>query len=332
MNSKEMRSARGESLVGLLMASLMLSFIALSLVGLVSLNVLEGNKTQTRSDTIVGARFGLDKMCRFLRMARNLGDVQGSVPPTSNNYSNTPPGPTGDYFTAIQGSSAVTQAQVDAGTACNTSARFPSVANPDYSTGKAANAGPWPWGGQPYLLSADTLVAQVPVFDQNGFPRSSQSGGAGQSVVALDTYVFKVVADLSKPGPLQFYQLQMTVYPSLSGMTNRPSTMSTGVPVTLMSNIIGPIDPNTGKISCFQYINENSNYAPSPVQTNFDSSGGIGTQGYTNEQNLVSFSGIVLSFQLYSADAAKRKTVVPLRSEVYLRNNQEASLMGPPPP
>lgn len=330
------RSQAGDSMVSLLVATTIFSFVAMSIMGLMSVNVLETSKLNSRTDNMMAARFGMDKLARLVRMARNLGDIQGQVPLTSNNYAQAPNGPTGDYFTAIQGDSGVTQAQVNAGTACNTSATFPTVANPDYSSGKpgyATFAGS-PWGSSgPLQLSADTLIIQVPVFDASGFPVSSNSGGAGQRVVALDTYVYKVVPDPERTAAakneVNYFKLQVCVYPSMSGNTNRPPGMAAGVPQTVMSGIVGPVDPtNPSRCTAFAYINQNPSYAGGQMQTNFNRST---AQGATNEDNLVSFKGIVCNFHLMTMDGAKRVTVMPLRTEMYMRNNQQATMMGPPP-
>lgn len=333
---KHPRSQTGDSLVSLLVATTIFSFVAMSIMGLMSVNVLETSKLNSRTDNMMAARFGMDKMARLVRMARNLGDIQGQVPLTSNNYSEAPNGPTGDYFTAIQGDSGVTQAQVNAGTACNTSASFPTIANPDYGPGKAGNGAftGSAWGGGGSLtLSADTLIVQVPVFDANGYPVSSNAGGAGQRVVALDTYVYRVVPDPERTAAgnneVNYFKLQVCVYPSLSGTTNRPPGMATGVPQTVMSGIVGPVDPlNPSRCTAFAYINQNPAYTGGQMQTNFDRQT---AQGATNEDNLVSFKGVVCNFHLMTMDGAKRVTVMPLRTEMYMRNNQQATMMGPPP-
>jgi hypothetical protein len=320
------RKCRGETMISLLVSTSISAFVAAAMLGLMSMNVSESHKLYNRADNLVAGVTALDKMGRLVRMARNIGDIQGNILPTSDSYAGVPPGNTTDTF-AISGSN-ITVDQVENGDAVSISAKFPSVGDPYYGPNGTQNGtiASWPWGGGinvPYLLGQDTLVLQVPTFDANGFPNSVQNM---QTLPALDTYVYKVVQDFTRAGPTKYYQLQLAVFPAPNGLSNKPSGLVAGKPITILSGIVGPYDAN-GNIATFQYVNSSTNI----VQTNFDNAGGAGTTGYENELDLVLFSGVIANFQIMSKDAANHVSVLPIRSEMYLRNNASASIMGPAP-
>lgn len=323
--SQKIRNCKGDSLVGLLVATVIMSFVAMGIMGLMSLNVSESAKTYNRTDNINAARVALDKLGRLVRMARSVGDIQGTTLPTSSPYSEFPPGPSTDTF-QTKGNT-ITVASVEAGTAVNRSAAFPSTGDPFYGPNGTENAKTsWPWGGginSPYRLSGDTLVIQVPSFDANGYPNAVLNG---LRLAAVDTYVFKVVPDNTRPGPTNWFQLQMAAFPAPPNggtkRTNVASGLQAGVPVTILSGLVGPVDVN-GNPVIFQYVKSSDNSST----TSFPA-------GSQAENDLVLYDGIVANLQIMSTgqNANQRATVSTLRSEMYLRNNASAQIMGPSPP
>ena len=322
---KQIRSCKGDSLVGLLVATLIMSFVAMGIMGLMSLNVSESAKTYSRTDNLNAARTALDKLGRMVRMARSVGDVQGTTLPTTNPYANFPPGPSTDTF-QTKGNT-ITVASVESGTAVNRSAAFPSTGDPFYGPNGTENSKTsWPWGGginTPYRLAGDTLVIQVPSFDNNGYPNAVVNG---LRLAAVDTYVFKVVPDPTRPGPTSWYSLQMAAFPAPADggtkRTNIATALQPGVPVTLLSGLVGPLD-NNGNLVVFQYVKSSDNSST----TSF-------AAGSQAENDLVLYDGIVANLQIMTAGATanQRSTVTTLRSEMYLRNNASAQIMGPSPP
>jgi type II secretory pathway pseudopilin PulG len=321
-NLAPVRSESGDSLIGLLVATTIMSLVAAGLFGLMSLNVSESAKIFSRTDNINAARVAMDKMGRLVRQARSVGDVQGATLPTSNPFVNFPSGASTDTF-AVKGSN-ISVAQVESGTAVNRSAAFPSTGDPFYGPNGSDNGNTaWPWGGSPtnpYRLAGDTLVIQVPTFDANGYPNSVVSG---QRLAALDTYVFKVVQDTTRDGPTRWFQLQMAAFPASDSGGVRRSNVSTniaaGVPVTLLSGIIGPLDAQ-GNPVVFQYIKSSDNSTTSSFPA-----------GSVAENDLVLYNGVVVNFQIMTlgASSAHKATINSLRSELYLRNNSTAQIMGP---
>lgn len=327
---QKVRSAKGDSLISLLVATLIFSFVAMAIMGMLTINVVESNKLMTRTDNISGARFGADRIGRIVRMARSLGDIQGNMSMDAPSYAGAiGAGVTTDWQSAITGTDP-TFGLTDGANIM--SAAFPSAANPYYPT---LTNFPSNWGNPPYRLGSDTLVVQVPVFDTNGWPRANAyaSGGTTVYLPMTDTYVFKVVKDdaRTQANGVNFYQLQMAIWPARGqagvSNTNMPAGMTAGKAATLISGIVGPLDPtDPTKVAAFQYVHRNNSYSAGPVdgplQTNFIQDG-------ANEQELGNFVGVMLNIQLMSQDAAHRASVMPLRTEMYLRNNSQASCLVP---
>lgn len=321
------RSQSGQQLISLMVATSIMSFVAMGLVGLISINTVEATRSFNRADSLNGARTALDKMGRLIRMARNLGDVQGTVMVATDPYSAFPPGNSGDRF-QVQNNN-VSLAQVQAGTACNTSCVFPSSADSYYNAtnGTMLNTiNSWPWlnssnindgtPAPPYQLSQDTLVLQVQTFDADGFPRMVNLPGVSTRLPALDTYVYKLVKDTTRQGPPDYYQLQLAVFPAPTGLTNMAPGIAPGATQTIMTGIVGPLDSN-GNPTIFQYVNQSSN----TVTTNF-------VPGSVSEQDLVLFKGVVVNIEMMTVDSVGKSVVNSVRSEFYLRNNSSATIMG----
>lgn len=335
----ERRACRGETLISVLIAALIMGIVTTLILSLFAVSTKEGVQLTARIDNLNAARIVLERLGRQVRMARNIGDVQGIVSPASDPTSGVDPGPTTNTFQVIGDN--VPLAQVQNGTACNMSASFPSPGNPFYGPNQQFGLTThWPWGGNattPYTLSRDTLIIQVPTFDANGFPNSIQTV---QNLPSLDTYVYRLVDD---PGTQslyrrqfpnatapRFYQLQWACFPAPLNQTNKPTGVGAGIPMTILKNIVGPLDDN-GNICAFQYVNSQSitgGLAQNSTTRNFDSSTAAGA---LNEQNLALFTGVIVDFQILTWDARGKVNLQPVRSEVYLHNNSQASVMGTPP-
>lgn len=336
---RKQRTSSGESLVSILVATLLIGIVAAAVGSLAVLSSSESSKLQGRVAGVDQARIALDRIGRLVRMARNIGDLQGQVVPASDPTVNV----SGDFALDYSGlvSDTVPVDQVIAGTACNMSATFPSVGDPYYGpSGSLKNATSWPWGGGPYTLSADTLVVQVPTFDDGGFPnRALRNDPTQPNIQALDTYVYKIVVDNDYKNEMKrliptlattYYKLEVACFPAEAASTNMPRNWSPGKPITVLRGIVGPLDRN-GKITVFQYVNQRSiagGQSANSVTTNFDDST---AEGAANQDNLPLFTGVMCNFQLMSIDVKRKPMVETLRSEMFLRNNASATIMGTPP-
>lgn len=335
--SSKQRLPEGTTLVSLLVATMIFSFVAIGLMGLMSINTFECNRTFNRADTLNSGRIALDKIGMIVRSARTFGDIQGTTMVATDPYWAAGNGPNVGYKPIPNN---VDMTKVTNGTAPAISGQFPCLADPYYNSSwtngivtqttpaPLPGAVPWPWqnvalstaAGPPYQLSQDTLIVQAQTFDQFGFPRAI----AGLSrMPALDTYVFKIVPDPTQPGPTKWFTLQMAVFPAgnlnSAGYTNKPSSLPAGIPVTLCTNIVGPVDTNGNPVA-FQYVDNST--LPATLKTDF-------SPGSANERNLLgNFSGVICNLQLMKVDAAGKALVNTVRSEFYLRNNASAAVMG----
>ena len=327
-NRLRIRSQQGTSLVSLLVATLIMGFVAISIMGLMSLNTQESRSAYLRTDSLNAARVALDKMGRLMRMARCIGDVQGTIVPSTDPYAQVASGPSTDSWAVKNGT--IPSGMIEDGTATNLSTTFPSLGDPYYhppittgsgksavtQTGTMVNQVQWPWGGSAttgYTLDGQTLIIQVPTFDDTGFPRAVQDG---QTLSALDTYVYNLVQNNQAAGT---WNLELAIFPAPLGKTNMPPGLGGGVPQVVLSNIIGPIDPVTNQPVVFQYVNSRDNsVTTAPIQN-----------------DLVLYSGVVCNLQILNRSTNSNRQagqVTSLRSEMYLRNNSSCSIMGPTPP
>src|SRR5438093_11891933 len=100
-------------------------------------------------------------------------------------------------------------------------------------------------------LSTNTLILQVPVFDDIGFPTSVGIGVGNPATVTaqdnVDTIVYRIVPNPDHEGT---WMLQVAGFPGI----NSKLKLKSNPPQTVLKNIIGPIDPDTGIPGPFQYV------------------------------------------------------------------------------
>jgi hypothetical protein len=340
------RSVHGTTLMSLLVATVIMGIVLIAMSAILGMNTRQYTQVFTRSDSLTAARFAIDKMGRLVRMARTLGDVQGEEPISPSAYASVSPGPQGVAPGVVTGNT-VSLSAVESGSAINVSAHFPSSADYLYNptngvaiTGSSpyfnTAGGTWPWGstnGAPsYILSQQCLIVQVQCFDPNGMPECVSTNM--QNLPALDTYVFNLVPDTTRPGPTKWWQLQMAVFPApLTGsppLSNMATGLKPGKPITICSGIVGPLaaNPNDGgnmDPCIFEYVKSVNN----SVAVNFDNTNTTTTPtGATNEADLVTFKGVIVNLEVMNVDGSGKPSVAKLRSELYLRNNSSATVLG----
>lgn len=185
------RSRAGETIISLLVATLIMTLCATSLLALMSINTRYTSGFWNKADVLMSARFAMDHLGRLVRTARSLGDCYGVVPPSNTPQWNiTTHGPS-DNVNGVNKYSATASGLIPelAGTAFLVSPEFPSAGDPYYWNGGAAQppAGGWPnWPAQTnnppvnggvYRLSQDTMIVQTPVFvNANGNDPVQQPG------------------------------------------------------------------------------------------------------------------------------------------------------------
>lgn len=310
------RGQTGSSLVSLLVATTIMSLVAISIMSLMSLNTAEANKAYNRADTLTSSRVALDKMGRLIRMSRTVGDIQGMIALVPDSYSAFPSGMSVD--TDKVKSNGVDDTDFSQNEVVSSSSRFPSDSNVLYGgANPQMKSVPWPsspWPTRPYQLDQQTLILQVQTFSPAGYPRKLNTSGAMANTVlpALDTYVYRIVDDTSRPavGQTRWYKLQLTVFPAPAGLTNMPNGLQPGIPQTVLSGIVGPLD-QAGNPAIFQYL---------------DPTTGGKTTTFNDAVGMVNYRGVVVNLQVMALDANRKPTMTTLRSEFFLRNNSQATI------
>lgn len=134
---------------------------------------------------------------------------------------------------------------------------FPLADNPIYGRRNQQKWTAQPWPNPPYVLSGHTLILQIPVFDNDGFPQSLQTEydksqpveEGAEAAEDLDTYVYQVLPD---PLDEQKCILQESLFPGqhhalTAGEDNCRHTW------TIAQGIAGPLDSD-GQPLVFQYL------------------------------------------------------------------------------
>jgi type II secretory pathway pseudopilin PulG len=187
--SNRMRNARGETLVSLLVSTLIMAICASALLALISINTKYSSGFWNKADVLQSSKNALDRIGRLVRTARSLGDCYGVVSPSSTPQWNlTTHGPSDNIGGVAK---ATTTNTTIAAATFLVSPEFPSPGDPYYSNGASGQQPPqggWPgWPNQTinppqtttgkYRLSQDTLIVQTPVFvDSNGKDPQEEPG------------------------------------------------------------------------------------------------------------------------------------------------------------
>lgn len=335
-----LRQAQGESLVSLLIATLLMGFVAAGICGLAYLNNTTNIRLSNKSDALNAARLAMERIGSTVRMGRNVGDYYGNLAPEVEptiDITNLGVGPTTN--TNVVAPDNPTLASVlNATIADYGSATFPSPGDPFYMTRTGTPATPpngWP--GEPgwefttvnsksgYHLSPDTLIVQVPAFDAKGFPVTLQ--GVTANIQCMDTYVYKVVPDGNDIDGRPTWRLQVAGFPAMVNGLPVGTSMNIGSqPITILRGIIGPVDPNDNtQIRVFEYVDKNSG------QTISDPPDG----------SIPDISGVVINIEIKRIEAGSnigpkekakyQEGIMAFKSEFYMRNNSQMQTIGQPP-
>lgn len=360
-NQRLHRSSGGASLVELMIGTLMFSIVATVMLSIYSLNTRELSGFYNKQDVITQATDAIAKIGMLTRTARGFGDNYGIIQPDAT--------PLFDFTKLLSGDQNAKQSGINVtatttnllnGSAFLISPTFPSPGDPYYGTGAlpaSVYGGQWPMlasaqvNGAPalpgrYTLGQDTLIVQVPVFiGSNPNPGApgvgldpSQGGvapfiwpatwngqppGASGVMQAVDTYVFKVSPNPQQPGT---WMLQQAAFPAcpqgganpLGGVYNgHPTNVRMGLvaPQTLVTGIVGPLD-NQGNISIFNYVEKVNNTA---TVTPPDAA-----------HVLTDYNGVIVNMEVLKTQSGRKASVAAFKTEFFLRNNSQITLMGPP--
>lgn len=364
-DQKQMRSLSGQSIVELLIGTLIFSIVATVLLSMLSINTKAMSGFFNKTDVISQASDAMTKIGVLVRTARGFGDQYGVIQPNAQ--------PMFDFSALLSGDPKLKQFGINAtaptssllnGTGFLLSPSFPAPGDPYYGTGILPNGmygGTWPMTGQmgppsgpvapaapsQYTLAQDTLIVQVPVFVGTppgggglGLDPSSDVGGAQKPYIwpatyngkqagangvmqAMDTYVFRVLPDPNQPGT---WMMQEAAFPACPANVADPAggtytghptnvTLPTTGPMTLVKGIVGPLDLN-GNINVFTYVEKcNNTFTNTPPD---------------NAHVLSDYTGIIVNMEVLKNQSGTKASVAHFKTEYYLRNNSQITLMGPP--
>ncbi len=287
-----MRSRSGLSIIEILSAMFVMSFVAAAMCEVAIVQNAVAFRAYGKIESLTSARRLAPTIEREVHMARFIGDQFGSG-------------------------------------ALNGPNTFPSANNPEYTQSGSSVVGflGYPstttnsaWPLPPYTLDQQTLIIQIPVFTSDGFPTPSSIPGKWN----VDTIVYKVLADQSKPGLGQFI-LQKAVFAgdhSVPGYQPAP-TISSNSPQTIVTGIVGPIDPSATPDSTagvpppkvFSYFNK---LAPA-FQSNFQQ---YPVPSFADTSNI---NGVATNLEIFSTASTARADLtaktVAFRTETYMRSN-----------
>ncbi len=256
--ANSIRRASGLSIMELVVSSALLGFVLVVIGELVSLNALASVKLSNKSDTLNASRFAAEKICADVRSAIGFGDMYAA--PGNRNM-------------------------------------FPDQSsNPIFTGSPAPNSWRYKWPpvlpsawDNPCLLNGQCLIIQQPTLylDQkndpksplydplapqsslNGLPTYMDASKPGEDppssssmrVQNLDTVIYKVFADSQRPGEyvLKKVRLAGAVLPGTSCTDYSRHTVIDN-PQTVLTGIVGPIDPVTNSLRLFRYL-----YQPTSV-------------------------------------------------------------------
>jgi prepilin-type N-terminal cleavage/methylation domain-containing protein len=299
------RCTGGMSLVEMLITVVIMGIIMAGTSEMVMINNSSSLNMLNKVDSLNAARQLVERIGKDVRMARNVGDIFGQLinSVTGMPYSGAMPPPAGAAVTIGR-------------------EYFPAELNPNYGGGQTPTNG-WPvapWPSKPYTLSNTTLVVQIPVFDSNGFPTMIAKGVGNPTAFSnldnVDTLVYQVLpATASDPNydpNTPTWIIQEAVFRGLLGGTFQNHVML-NPPVTIMSGIVGPINPNTGQPRIFQYLAH---------------SGGD-PQDTVAAATLSDITGVVVNLEVRrKQEDVTDPQSLGIKSEVYMRNNTLSTMGG----
>lgn len=194
--------ASGQSVVELLIGTLIFSAVATVLLSLYSINTMQLSQFWNKSDILTSSSDALMRLGQLTRSARGFGENYGDQPPSTSMAAIHNPFNVATRSTPAAINTNATTAGILAGTSFLVSPYFPAGGDPYYSNGQSPPAaylppsiygGNWPFISTPqlgppsgpvapsgagiYCLAQDTYIVQVPVFV--GLPAGNAPGSLG---------------------------------------------------------------------------------------------------------------------------------------------------------
>lgn len=284
----------GFSVVELMVSVLIMTFASTAIFSLLISTADMSQKVSNKMDSVNACRNVLERFSKDVRMGRALGDVYG------NNVELWTDAVSGVPVTGFQGSDF-----------------FPANRNPCYGAGQTPPGG-WPWEGPPYKLSNTTMVVQVPIFGNSGYPSSIPSGSGNPATANaqdnVETHIYRVLPDpdqLRNPGQ---YILQMSKIAGYQTANYAPANVSS-TPQTILTGIVGPLD-SQGQPKIFQYLDKTD-------------AAGTPQDALADPTMVANCTGVIVNLEIMKQlESKKRPAAIGLKTEVFLRNNALSTTVG----
>lgn len=272
--SKTSRLSQGQSLIELLVATLVMAAAATVCLGLYSLNTREFSGFWNKGEAITGAADALARIGLFTRCARSLGDSFGNMPPNTGSVfpmsTTSGKAPSASDKAKYGYSIASSLSGLTSGQPGVIAPWFPSAGNPYYTNGSgtavlpaSVYGGSWPWStgtqvqlGPPsgptiptpgmYQLAQDTLILQLPVFVGTPPTIPGLGNDPGQDTAAgtnQGPYIWPATWD-GQPTQAQDNMLAVDTYV----IRVLPDPSSSNPPTYMMQEAVFPACPAGGAI------------------------------------------------------------------------------------
>lgn len=271
--SRTGRSDSGTTLVEMTIVISVMAIISTAIFSILISTLASYRKLDNETSTVQVVRNAIERIGKDVRMARSLGDIFGATDQTVfPDATNNP----------IVGNSYVW---------------------PTWSDGTTPSS---------FTLGGDTLVIQIPIFDNNGFPLQVP-GYAGSSNV--ETHIYRVLHRATDPS--DEYVLEYACVPGTTVAGSYNATTATRKPTVVATGIIGPLVSGNAVPRVFQYIDVDQNVVDSTFAT---------------PNNLSDFTTIAINLEVRKHEATakfgsqyKDAGVWAVKQEVYMRNNAHAT-------
>lgn len=301
IQKRKLRSRGGMSLVEMLVCTTILSLVAAGSLGMLVAQNKISQRFGNKMDAINAERVALDRISRDVREARSIGDVYGEP----MNYTTS----TGQTYTIIKGAD-----------------YFPSGQDPLYAATAPPNGWPadsnWmPDAGVPapgrWRLNGQTLIVQVPIFDNLGFPTGIAKDAYGPGIpltscANVETHVYRIVPSNQDTNPGEF-QMEYLRLPGADVPPNYAAAANHRGPQVILKGIVGPRNPQ-GALAIFQYLDRTGNGKP--------------VNNIPDPALIANYTGVVVNVEIDKHDRAtarQHNAILGFKTEVFLRNNALAT-------
>lgn len=213
-----LRTEKGISLIEMLITMFIMGFVAAATCEIFAALNLVSFKANSQFNSILSERRLLSILAPQIRSSISIG----------NQYKTTI-----DAFAGFPSQDSTSQDPYR-----------PGNSPPQAFKGWPTSTGRSTWPNPPYMLNGQTLILQIPIRGSganggmNGIPQIDSA----RNKYAVDTYVYKVLADNLNPGKGMFV-IERAYFPGpRTNLCNAADSIASNQPQTVLTGIVGPID------------------------------------------------------------------------------------------